>query len=127
MTIFHTPRTAYEVSRWDFHGSWAQAILLGNLAVIGGICVCHVFARWYPNTQQFAESMAGKTTEQVEYAENVWKSITPHSTAVILPGLAVAGLLTRNGRKHGKRMVKEVFYGNLFKFTGVYGGDRVGG
>jgi len=127
MTIFHTPRTAYEVSRWDFHGSWAQAILLGNLAVIGGISVCHVFARWYPTTQEFAQQMEGRTIEQVEHAKDTWKKMTPHSTAVVIPVLAVAGLFTRNGRKHGKRMVKEVFYGNLFKITGGYGGDRVGG
>ena len=106
MTIFHTPRSAYEVGRWGVHAYFAQLILLANLAVIGGIAVCHVFARWYPTTQTYAQEMQGRTTEQVQHAEDTWKKITPHPTAVILPGLTVAGLFTRNGRKHGKRMVQ---------------------
>lgn len=37
--------------------------------------------------------------------------------SVVIP---VAALCSKRGRKHGRRLVSETFYGVLFKFTGVY-------
>jgi hypothetical protein len=45
-------------------------------------------------------------------------------------GVMTAGLVsTKQGRKVGRRLVREVFYGSLFRITGVFyttGAKRVG-
>ena len=107
VTVILTPRSNYEISRWDTHGAFAMWILLANIIVIIGISIFHIGLR--------------VTEEEVT-------TIRPaHMSAIVLPMILVGGLTTRNGRKHSKRMVREVFYGNLYRHSGVYGGDKVGG
>ena len=100
------PREAYRLKRWDAHSQYAVGILLGNLL--------------------FAVIMLGTLAEiKVPGETPKWmRSHTP--AAVVLPVVAFTGLLTRNGRKHGRRMAREVFYGNLYRITCVYGHDKIG-
>ena len=55
-----------------------------------------------------------------------WSAVEEKKVAI--PAAVVGGgaLVTKNGRKIISRGVREVFYGCLFSFTGVFHGDKGG-
>ena len=55
-----------------------------------------------------------------------WGAVGAPREMVPLGVVGGAGLVSKNGRKIGRRGVREVFYGCLFTFTGVFHADKGG-
>ena len=99
MTIFMGPRTAYQVSRYEYHSKFAWATLIAVVLMCLG-----------------PFSLKGEESRTKAFA---------YSTT----SLIALSLLSGNGRRMIGKLTHDTFYGCLFTFTGVFekrGGNNTG-
>lgn len=91
MTVFMSPRTNYDLGRYQTQSSMAWMVVL--FLLLGGGTIA-----WRLSEKEM-----------------------DHTGSYALCGIAALSVASKNGRRTVGRVMKETFYGTLHSFTGVFG------